>query len=219
VDPTNDAPTGTPLPPGSNPTTGRNKPGPGLAPIYYNVPTKANVAFITIDDGLDTKPEFLADFQKLKVPVALFLISSVARRNPPFFTGFQQSGAIIEAHTITHKSMTGRPYADQKHEICQSSDDLGATFGKRPTLFRPPFGNFDLTTRRAAHDCGMKAVLHWRATVDHGKVFYQTSVHKLHPGDVVLMHFRPAFIADLNAAVAAIKATGLEPAQLENYIP
>jgi hypothetical protein len=37
-------------------------------------------------------------------------------------------------------------------------------------------------------------------------------------GDIILMHFRSAFTADFRAILAAIRAAGLKPALLENYL-
>ena len=71
---------------------------------------------------------------------------------------------------------------------------------------------------RAAWSCGLKVGFHWRATVDKGFIYYQAQDKRLHPGDIVLMHFRPAFPDDFIAALEAIKAAGLTPALLEDYV-
>ena len=97
-------------------------------------------------------------------------------------------------------------------------DAFITVYGRRPVLFRPPFGNEDNITLKAAHDCGIKAAFMWKETVDKGKVRYQEG-HKVQPGDIILMHFRPAFVKDFLAALHAIKRAGLTPALLENYVP
>jgi peptidoglycan/xylan/chitin deacetylase (PgdA/CDA1 family) len=119
---------------------------------------------------------------------------------------------------VSHPSLRGLPYAKQKQQICGSADDLGALFGRRPVLFRPPYGEYDKTTLRAAHDCGMKAVLRWKEAANAGHVFYQTAEKKVRPGDIILMHFRPAFVADFLAVLTAIRDAGLTPALLEDYV-
>ena len=68
------------------------------------------------------------------------------------------------------------------------------------------------------HDCGLKAAFHWSETARNGKVFYQTSLHKIRPGDIILMHFRDTFAKDVLAALTAIHEAGLTPALLEDYI-
>jgi len=193
-------------------------PGGQLAPVMSQVPTTQPVAFITIDDGQTRLPEAVQLLKAAGVPTSLFLISPIAAEDPPFFTALQREGGVIQAHTIKHPRLPGLSYARQKQEICGSSDQLGQMFGKRPTLFRPPYGEYNQATLRAAHDCGMKAVLRWKAAANGGKVFYQTPEKKLHAGDIVLMHFRPAFVADFLAVLKAIHDSGLTPALLEDYV-
>jgi peptidoglycan/xylan/chitin deacetylase (PgdA/CDA1 family) len=192
---------------------------PGDAvPFLHAIPTNQRVAFLTIDDGYTKVPDAPALIAAAHVPVTLFLTENAIRDNPGFFAPMQQSGAVIEDHTITHTELRGRSYALQKHEICASADQLGKWYGRRPVLFRPPFGDQDRNTLRAAHDCGMKAAFMWKATVDKGTVRYQEG-RTLQPGDIVLMHFRPAFVQDFLAALNAIHRAGLTPALLDDYIP
>lgn len=207
----------TSKPPTKTPTTTKPPvPGP-RAPWISRVATTAPVAFITIDDGWEKGPDFLATLQELQVPVTLFLTINAISDNPDYFKGFQAAGAVIEAHTINHAEMKGMSYADQKNQICGSADQLAQWFGRRPIFFRPPYGDKDDNTLRAAHDCGMQAGFMWRETVDKGKVRYQIG-KAVQPGDIILMHFRPAFKEDLTAAVKAIRDAGLEPALLEDFV-
>lgn len=193
-------------------------PAGAAAPFLSRVPTTQRVAFITIDDGHVQHPEAVKLLREAKVPVSLFLVSDVAAKNPAYFAELQREGAVIESHTVSHPRLRGRSYALQKSQICGSTDALGKAYGRRPTLFRPPYGAYDQTTLRAARDCGMKAVVNWKEATNGGKVFYQTAEKKVQPGDVILMHFRPAFVADFLAVLKAIHDAGLTPALLSDYI-
>jgi peptidoglycan/xylan/chitin deacetylase (PgdA/CDA1 family) len=190
----------------------------GEAPYLHAIPTTQKVAFLTIDDGFTKVPEAPELIAEAHVPVTLFLTIDAVKDRPDYFRPMRSSGAVIEAHTITHTELRGKSYAYQKREICGSADQLGKWYGRRPVLFRPPFGDKDATTLRASHDCGMKAAFMWKATVDKGKVRYQEG-HTLKPGDIVLMHFRPAFVKDFLAALNAIHKAGLTPALLDDYMP
>jgi len=193
-------------------------PGPEV-PYLHSIPTKQRVAFLTIDDGFVKNPDAPKLIAAAHIPVTLFLTENLIKDDPAFFKPMLSNGAVIEDHTITHTELRGKSYAFQKHEICASTDQLTTWFGRRPVLFRPPFGDEDQNTLRAAHDCGMTAAFMWKATVDKGIVRYQTSSHALEPGDIVLMHFRPAFVQDFLAALAAIHRARLTPALLEDYMP
>ncbi|WP_307871792.1 polysaccharide deacetylase family protein [Micromonospora sp. U21] len=194
-------------------------PATGASPFWHRLPTDQKVAFITIDDGGLARPPAVIDFiWAARIPVTMFLNSPAAAEHTDYFRQIEAVGGVVENHTITHTSLAGRSYAYQKQEICGAADRLEALFGKRPTLFRPPFGNHDATTLQAAHDCGAKVVFHWTETVHEGKVRYQTPEKVIQPGDVLLMHFRPALMDDLLAALKAIHRAGLTPALLEQYV-
>lgn len=124
---------------------------------------------------------------------------------------------MVEDHTISHPELRGRGYGYQRHEICDARTSLIQSFGKVPALLRPPYGDYDGTTLRVARDCGLRAALYCSETVEAGKVHYQTSVHRIQPGDIILMHFRPTFFRDVIAALNAIHDAGLTPALLEDY--
>jgi len=191
---------------------------PGTSAGWYSaIPTTQRVAFLTIDDGLVKNPEAIKLVQAAHVPITLFLEINAIRDNTDFFRPLQAAGAVIEAHTITHMELKGKSYDVQKREICGSADQLATLYGRRPVLFRPPYGDKDATTLRVVHDCGMTAALFWKETVNTGTVRYQVG-NQIAPGDIILMHFRPAFVDDFLAALQAIHDAGLTPALLEDYI-
>lgn len=192
-------------------------PGPRAAWLD-RIPTDQPVAFITIDDGWTKLPEAVALVRAARVPLTLFLTTQAIHDNPAYFNAFRDFGAGIEAHTVSHPKLRGKPYALQQREVCGSADRLGEIYGKRPTLFRAPFGEHDATTLQVMHGCGLRAALFWKQTVNEGVVRYQQG-STVQRGDIILMHFRPRFVDDYIAALQAIKAAGLTPALLEDYLP
>nr|WP_296072180.1 polysaccharide deacetylase family protein [uncultured Actinoplanes sp.] len=187
-------------------------------PFLSRIPVTQPVAFLTIDDGYLKSPEAVKLLAAARIPVTLFLTTDAIRDNVEFFDQLRGYGAVIEAHTISHPELSGRSPDFQKHQICDGADRLGQWYGRRPVLFRPPFGDKDSTTLRVAHECGLKAAFMWKETVDKGKVRYQEG-RTVQPGDIILMHFRPAFVKDFIAALQAIHRAGLTPALLEDYVP
>jgi peptidoglycan/xylan/chitin deacetylase (PgdA/CDA1 family) len=186
--------------------------------MLASIETSQPVAFLTIDDGYVRHPEALQLLREAGVPVSLFLVSGVVDEDPGFFADLQAAGATIQAHSIDHEIVKGRPYGVQRRQICGSADRLGELFGARPTLFRAPGGAYDRTTLQAAADCGMKAVLFWREAVNDGVLQFQRSDQVVHPGDIILMHFRQSYVEDFLAAVNGIAASGLTPARIEDYL-
>ncbi|MFF1452965.1 polysaccharide deacetylase family protein [Streptomyces sp. NPDC058274] len=162
----------------------------GLPPVFTTIPTKDKVVFLTIDDGAEKDPAFLKMMSDLKIPYTAFLSDYLANENYGYFKKMQARGTTLNNHTLHHPYLPGLSYEQQKHEICGMQDVMRKQFGKRPTLFRPPYGNFNEDTLRAAKSCGIKYAPIWNEEVfvDHWE--YREWDRSLHPGDIVLTHFR-----------------------------
>jgi peptidoglycan/xylan/chitin deacetylase (PgdA/CDA1 family) len=190
----------------------------GRASWSSRIPTNQAVAFLTIDDGLIKAADALALMRAAHIRVTLFLTINDIDDNRAYFSQLQSAGAVIEGHTISHPDLIRLGYGEQHYEICQGADLLGQWYGRRPVLFRPPYGDEDDDTLAAAASCGLGDAFFWTETVTNGRVNYQTSLHRVQPGDIVLMHFRTTFDEDFVAALRAIHDSGLTPALLEDYV-
>lgn len=189
----------------------------GLAPVISKLNTKEPVVFLGIDDGIYQRAFELQLMKDNNIKASLFLTSRFIIDNPIFFKDFISAGSLIEDHTLDHRLLTSLSYIEQKREICGEADKLTQLYGRRPVLFRPPGGSYNQDTRKAAADCGMRAVVLWIAKANGGSMQYQVG-HGLRPGDIVLMHFRPEFQKDIQAFVDAEKAAGLHTELLENWL-
>ena len=190
--------------------------GFGLAPVYYRINTKQPVVFLGIDDGIVKNVKAVAYMKHNNIKASLFLTLQYIKDKPEYFREIQNLGSVVEDHTIDHKDLTKLSYYDQKKEICGNADAIEILYGRRPTLFRPPYGTFNEETRRAAADCGMKAIIHWHAKANNGSMQYQNG-NKLLPGDIILLHFRPLMVEDLTAFNKAAQSAGLHIVLLEDW--
>ncbi|MER6778236.1 polysaccharide deacetylase family protein [Streptomyces sp. NPDC000659] len=161
-----------------------------LPPVFTTVPTEDKVVFLTIDDGAEKDPEFLKMMQELKIPYTAFLSDYLVRDNYPYFKQMQAAGVSLNNHTLNHRYMPALSYEEQREEICGQQDTIQKQFGKRPTLFRPPYGNYNQDTLRAAKSCGIKAVPLWNAEAFVNRMDWREWDRDLHPGDIILTHFR-----------------------------
>jgi peptidoglycan/xylan/chitin deacetylase (PgdA/CDA1 family) len=189
----------------------------GLAPVIATIPTKQKIVFLGIDDGA-FKDQSVVDLMKQNhIKASLFLAQSFIGNNPDFFKQLTALGSVVEDHTLHHATNMTKTesYVQQKSEICGMADYEARIYGRRPTLFRPPGGAYSDTMRKAAYDCGMKAVVTWIAKANGGSMQYQVG-KGLRPGDIVLMHFRPEFKSDLKAFVDAEAAAGVHTELLES---
>lgn len=188
----------------------------GMAPVIYRIPTDLPVVYLGIDDGAYKSQEVVDLLAANTIKASLFLADNFIASDPGFFKAIIAQGSVVENHTLSHHTrMVDESYAFQKNEICGMADKIEEYYGRRPTLFRPPGGTYSDSLRRAASECGMKAVVTWIAKANGGAMQYQVG-DRLRPGDIVLMHFRPEFARDLAAFVSAMQAAGLHTELLES---
>lgn len=186
------------------------------APVVSRVPTTDRVVFVTIDDGLERDPAVVEFFREHPMPSSLFLVQSAAAAGEDFFRQLQDAGATIHTHTYTHPDLTTVDTATRTNEVCGPLDDFEARFGRRPTLFRPPYGAVDDTVQVTAKGCGYRAVVLWKAATNAGQL--QVQEEELQPGDVILLHFRPDLLQNLEMLVDALDAQGFTVGRLEDYL-
>jgi len=159
-------------------------------PVFTTVPTKDKVVFLTIDDGAEKDPALLRMMSELGIPYTAFLSDYLIKDDYAYFGKMQSRGVTINNHTLNHRYLRGLSYARQRREICGMQDVIEKRYGRRPALFRPPYGSYDRDTLRAARSCGIKAVPLWNEEVFADRWEYREADRKLRPGDIVLTHFR-----------------------------
>ncbi|WP_271208565.1 polysaccharide deacetylase family protein [Streptomyces poonensis] len=161
-----------------------------LPPVFTTVPTRQRVVFLTVDDGAEKDPAFLRMMSELNVPYSAFLSNYLVKDDYGYFGRMQDSGVTLNNHTLRHRFLPDLSYKAQKREICGMQNVIEKRYGKRPVLFRPPYGDYDRDTLRAAKACGIKAVPLWNAEVFADRWEYREWDRDIHPGDIVLTHFR-----------------------------
>ncbi|MGW0731014.1 polysaccharide deacetylase family protein [Streptomyces sp. NPDC002851] len=162
----------------------------GLPPVFTTVPTKDKVVFLTIDDGAEKDPKFLKMMKELNIPYSAFLSDYLIKKDYGYFKKMQDAGVVLHNHTLNHRYLPALSYAQQKKQICGMQDVMEKRYGKRPELFRPPYGNYNRDTLKAAKACGIKAVPLWNAEAFPKRMDWREWDRDLHPGDIILTHFR-----------------------------
>jgi peptidoglycan/xylan/chitin deacetylase (PgdA/CDA1 family) len=186
-----------------------------IAPLIDHVHVTQPVVFITIDDGFIRDPRVPPLIKRLGLPVSLFLIPRPAVQGETYFRSIVRSGSVVEDHTEHHPNLTELAYLAQRAEICTPIARITTMFGRRPTLLRPPGGAWNPDTLRAASDCGLGAVVTWDAVLSNGKL---STIGGLKPGDIILIHFRPALYSDLILLMHVLRARHLGVGLLEDYV-
>lgn len=200
----------------------------GLPPVINHIETQDRVVFLTIDDGYTYDSEFVNLVRKEKVPILTFLTSTYIKGQGQYFWAMRNAGSQMENHTVSHPNMATLGAEAQKKQICDSSAEIEKQYGRRPEIFRPPFGSFNQTTLQVAKECGIKSVLLWSAEFYNGTSgpgvgrdgFARGDGGKgFKPGDIILMHYRKGLAHQFQMILGWIRQAGFRPAAVENYLP
>ncbi|MFJ3686968.1 polysaccharide deacetylase family protein [[Kitasatospora] papulosa] len=198
--------------------------GETLPPVFTTVPTKERIVFLTMDDGAEKDPELLRMMTELKIPYSAFLSDYVVSDDYGYFKDMQARGVTLNNHTLNHRYLPGLSKEEQRREICGEQDKLEKYFGKRPTLFRPPYGNYNGDTLRVARSCGIKAVPLWAAEAFPDHMEWREWDQDLHPGDIILTHFRGeedwkgSMVDMIRRVMKTVTDKGYAVARLEDYV-
>ncbi|WP_329488088.1 polysaccharide deacetylase family protein [Kitasatospora sp. NBC_01246] len=199
----------------------------GPVPVFSEVKTTDKVVFVTIDDGAEKDPKFVEMLTDLKVPVSMFLTRDIVKDDYGYFKPLQALGNHIHNHTVDHAQMSKVAPEKQKSEICDAQSALTQQYGTAPLLFRPPYGDGANTPalNTSVQQCGPRAIVLWRESMQIHDMQYQAADKKLRPGDIVLAHFRgpkdlkgETMTQMFGELLARIQEQGFAVARLEDYI-
>lgn len=196
----------------------------GLPPVLGRVPTTDRVIFLTIDDGSRKDPQLIRMTDELRIPFSAFLTDEEVLGDYTYFRELQRAGVALNNHSLTHPNLPRLSYDQQYREICGQQENLLRETGEVPRLFRPPYGNHNRDTLRAAAQCGIEAVPLWAAEAFPDRIDFSDGGNRLRPGDIVLTHFRgPAeWDGDMPDVIRRVlglaTAQGFAVARLEDYI-
>jgi peptidoglycan/xylan/chitin deacetylase (PgdA/CDA1 family) len=188
----------------------------GPAAAVSRVETADPVLFLGIDDGLTRDPAVLDYLEANQIPFTSFLVTSALQADPAYWARGREIGSTVEAHSITHPDLTTISADQVRTELCGSADTIEQVTGRRPTLFRPPYGKYDATVQSIAWECGYSALVLWRGSTNDGRVDLQEG--ELKPGDILLMHWRPDLLENLQHVKELADSQGFRIARLEEYL-
>ncbi len=160
--------------------------------VFSAVPMTEKVVFVTIDDGIEKEPAFIQMVKDFQIPLTISLADVLIKDDYAYFEKLYETGYVsIQNHTVTHPlNMPALSAQRQLDEVSGQQEKLHAEYGVRPYIFRPPGGNYNATTVASVRQAGLKGLMLWEETMQISDMEYQTSAHRLKPGDIILCHFR-----------------------------
>ena len=213
-----------PAPPAVKPIT-LSASDPKVFSLVPMIPDK--VVFVTIDDGIEKDPKFIQMVKDFQIPITISLADVLIRDDYAYFERLYETGYIsIQNHTVTHPlDMPSLAASRQLDEISGQQEKLHKEYGVRPYIFRPPGGNYNTTTIDSVRKAGLRGLMLWKEAMQISDMQYQTSAHKLNPGDIILCHFRgPAqldgetMVRMMTRLYKHIQAQGFTVADVTKYV-
>jgi peptidoglycan/xylan/chitin deacetylase (PgdA/CDA1 family) len=195
--------------------------------VFSRVPLTDKVVFVTIDDGIEKDPKFIQMVQDFQVPITISLADVLIRDDYAYFEKLYETGYVsIQNHTVDHPlDMPALSASQQLYEIAAQQEKLRKEYGVTPYIFRPPGGNYNETTIVSASQAGLQGLMLWKEAMQITDMQYQTSVHRLSPGDIILCHFRGPAQLDGETMVhmmihlfRRIQAQGFTVADITKYV-
>ena len=125
----------------------------GAAPVFgpkdnipiYSVKTSGNQVAITLDAawGADKTETILDILDKYKIKATFFVTGMWADANPMVLKEISDRGHEIGSHSYTHKDFATLSDAEIVKELDRTADAIERITGKRPTIFRAPYGSWN----------------------------------------------------------------------------
>jgi len=185
------------------------------AKVLYKIHTTDKVVFFTADDGADKPADAEAELERLQWPVTSFILPTKVGLYVSWFSGLG-SRNDIGTHTEHHVALKGLSFEKQKREICEGERRIKEKFGSTTGYFRPPYGSWDKRTLQAAAACGISHVVLWTVSLNGRTI--TTWDGKIHPGNIVLVHYVRSMAQSIRQLEKRLTAQGLTVARLSDYL-
>ncbi|MBE6824635.1 MAG: polysaccharide deacetylase family protein [Ruminococcaceae bacterium] len=196
-----------------------------IIPIYY-VDTDEKVCSISFDAawGNEQTDTLLQILDEHKVKTTFFLVGEWVDKFPESVKEIDKRGHDVGNHSDTHAHMTQISLDEQANELKNCNEKITKITGKKVTLFRPPYGEYDNSVVTSSNDCGMHCVqwnidsLDWKDPTPDDMV--QRIEQNLCPGSIILLHNGAKNTPEaLPLIIEAIKAQGYEIIPISEIIP
>ncbi|MFD2923781.1 polysaccharide deacetylase family protein [Halobacillus naozhouensis] len=182
--------------------------------IVTSAPSKTDKSVVlTFDDGPSKVLTQILDILDAEnVPAVFFWQSRLLYSKRPWKRVLQE-GHIIGSHTTKHPNMVKLSYEKQYKEIQNSITKIGRITGSKVEYFRPPFGQYNADTVKAANQLNVTPIMwriasiDWELKEDPNQIITNVIDH-LEDGAIILMHELTQTVEILPELIKAIREKG-----------
>ncbi len=184
------------------------------APVY-RVLTRAPLMALSINVvwGTEFVPHILRILASGHVRATFFLGGAWAAANPALVQEMVRDGMAVENHGYAHRHSNQLSFDENLNEITRAARAIQLAGAPRPTLYAPPYGEFNGTVLAAADALHNRVILwtidtiDWRPTSDVAAITRRV-LAKAQAGAIVLMHPTRRTVAALADILARLRQAG-----------
>lgn len=160
----------------------------------YNVATQEKKIAFTMNcawnaDDIDSILDTLA---KYKTHITFFMVGDWVDKYPDQVKKISEKGHEIANHSNTHPHVNNLSLEKNIEEIQKCSEKIEKLTGKKVTLYRGPYGEYNDTVIKAAKSQNHTTIQWSLDTLDYsgltGEEMWKRLENKLTPGSIILSH-------------------------------
>lgn len=162
-------------------------------PIYHVKQSQKRIAIsFDVAWGQEKTQEILKILQDQKIMTTFFVTGFWVDKYPDKVRMMASAGHEIGNHSTNHLHMNALSRGQMESEIAATNDRVKQLVGKKPILFRPPFGEYNDTLMRVAKEQGLQSVmwsvdsLDWQEKGSDAMI--KQVIKNVHNGDIILFH-------------------------------
>lgn len=149
---------------------------------------------LTFDDGPHDKvtQQILESLKTYDAKATFFMLSNNVKYYPDLAKQVVNEGHEIANHSETHVNLNAVNKKRMDKEVKNSKSIIEKFTGISPSIFRPPYGEYNETVVTYAEASDQSIILWSVDTLDwksrNAKAIYNAAINKTRPGAIVLMH-------------------------------
>jgi peptidoglycan/xylan/chitin deacetylase (PgdA/CDA1 family) len=187
---------------------------PPPEPVYRVATTAPEVALaVNVVWGTEYVPQMLRVLQQNHAQATFFLGGAWAAAHPALARGLATAGMEIGNHGYAHRHQSTLSFDANLAEITRATRAIELATGVRPTLFAPPYGEYNATVLAAAAALHMPVIMwtidtiDWRPDSSPGLIV-QRVLGRVAPGAIILMHPTERTVDALPSLLKALAERG-----------
>lgn len=169
----------------------------------YRVETEEKLVALSFDAtwGSDKTEKIMEIVKSYNFTATFFLVGFWMDKNPELTKKIADNGFEIGTHSNVHAHMSKFSYEQSLSDLKLSMEKVEKYTGKKPVMFRPPFGEYNNNLINAAEALGLKTIqwdvdsLDWKELT--AEQICNRVMSKTKEGSIVLFHNSSNHVLDV----------------------